>query len=89
MSTIFWIIQGRYKPTYAYYRSFEVAISTAELKKCNAKTHMELNIAYADRDDKGGTKSFQEMCLIIPADSDRYSGIWNNLNNSTLLGTYN
>ena len=32
---------------------------------------------------------FQAMCLIIYADSEQYSGIWNNLNNSTLLGTYN
>ena len=29
------------------------------------------------------------MCLTISSDSDRYSGIWNDLNNSTLLGTYN
>ena len=29
------------------------------------------------------------MCLIMSADSYRYSGIWNNLKNSTLLGTDN
>ena len=29
------------------------------------------------------------MCLIMSAESDQYSGIWNNLNNSTLLGTEN
>ena len=29
------------------------------------------------------------MCLIMSADSDRYSGIWNDLNNITLLGTEN
>ena len=29
------------------------------------------------------------MCLIMSADSDQYSGIWNNLKNSTLLGTEN
>ena len=29
------------------------------------------------------------MCLIMSADSDQYSGIWNNPNNSTVLGTYN
>ena len=28
------------------------------------------------------------MCLIMSADSDRYSGIWKFLNNSTLLDTY-
>ena len=25
------------------------------------------------------------MCLIMSTDSDRYSGIWNNLNNRTLI----
>ena len=29
------------------------------------------------------------MCLIMSADSDQYSGIWNNLKNLTLLGTDN
>ena len=29
------------------------------------------------------------MCLILSADSERYSGIWDELNNSTLLGTDN
>ena len=29
------------------------------------------------------------MCLIMSTDSDRYSDIWNNLNNSTVLGTDN
>ena len=29
------------------------------------------------------------MCPIMSTDSDRYSGIWNDLNNSTLLGTDN
>ena len=29
------------------------------------------------------------MCIIMSADSYQYSGIWNNLKNSTLLGTGN
>ena len=29
------------------------------------------------------------MCLIVSAESDRYSGIWNKLKDSNLLGTYN
>ena len=72
-----------------YYRHFEVAISTSKLAKCNAITHIELNKAYADGDDEDGTKMFQEMCLIMSADSDQFSGIWNNLKNSPLLGTEN
>ena len=36
--------------------------------------------------DGDGTKRFQAMCLIMSAGSDRYSGIWNDLKNSTLLG---
>ena len=61
----------------------------AELEKCNAKTNIELNKAYTNGDDKERTKRFQAMCLIMSAESDRYSVIWNNLNNSTLLGTEN
>ena len=66
-----------------------MAISTAEQAKCNATTHIEVNKSYAYGDDEDGTKRFQEMCLIMSADSDRYSGIWNDLKNSTLLGTDN
>ena len=87
--TIFCLIQGRDKHTEAYYIWFEASILTAELAKCNAKTHTELNKAYADGDYEDGTKRFQVMCLIISADSDRYSWIWNNLKNITFLGTDN
>ena len=88
MRTILWLIQGIDDPTEAYYRQFEAAISMAELEKFNATTHKELNKAYPDGDDEYVTKRFQEMCLIMSADSDQYSGIWNNLSNSILLGTY-
>ena len=87
MRTIFCLRQGIYEPTETYYRRFEAAISTAALEKCNTTTHIELNKAYADGDDEDGTKRFQAMCLIMSADSDRYSGIWNDLKNITLLGT--
>ena len=89
MRTIFCLRQGRYEPKEAYCRRFEAAISTAELEKCNTTTHIELNKAYADGDDEDGTKRFQEMCLIMSADLERYSGIWNYLKNSTFLGTDN
>ena len=87
MRTMLCLIQGRDEPTEAYYIQFEVAISTAELAKCNVTTHIELNKAYADGYDEDGTNRFQTMCLIMSADSDQYSGIWNYLNNITLLGT--
>ena len=89
MQTIFCLRQGRYEPTEAYYRRFEADISTAELEKCNATTHIELNKAYVDGEDEYGTNRFQEMCLIMSTDSDLYSEIWNDLNNITILGTYN
>ena len=75
MRTIFCLRQRIDKPTEAYYRRFEEAISTAELVKCNRRTHIELNKAYADGDDKDETKRFQAMCLIMSAELDRYSGI--------------
>ena len=56
-----------------------------EMEKCNATTHKELNKDYASWYDKYGTKRFQAMSLILSADSEQYSGIWNDLNNSTLL----
>ena len=89
MRTIFCLRQGRDEPTEAYCRQFEAAISTAELAKCNATTNIELNKSYADGDDEDGTKRFQAMCIIMSADSDRYSGIWNDPKNNTLLGTDN
>ena len=32
---------------------------------------------------------FQSMCLMMSNDSEKYSGIWNDLKNITLLGTDN
>ena len=85
--TIFCLRQGRDEPTEVYSRIFEAAISTDDLEKCNATTHMELNKAYADENDGDITKRFQALCLIVYSESDRYSGIWNDLKNSTLTGT--
>ena len=89
MRTIFCLRQVIYEPMEAYYRQFEADISTAELEKCNATTRIELNKAYAGVDNADGTKRFQEMCLIMSAGSDRYSGICNDLKNRTILGTDN
>ena len=75
MRTIFCLRQGIHEPTEAYYRRFEVAISTAEVEKCNATAHLELNKAYENGDNEDGTEKFKEMCLIISADSERLSGI--------------
>ena len=50
---------------------------------------MEFDKTYAGGYNEDGTKRFQAMCLIMPADSDRYSGIWDDLNNNTLLGKNN
>ena len=50
---------------------------------------MELNKTHTGVGDKYGTKRFQAMCRIVYADSELYSGIWNELKNSTLLGTEN
>ena len=71
MRTIFCLRQGRYEPSEAYCRRFEATISMAELSKCNATTHIELNKSNANGDDKDGTKKFKEMCLTMTADSDR------------------
>ena len=89
MRTIFCLRQGRDEPTEAYYRQFEAAISTSEVVKWNATTHIELNTAYTNGEYEYYTKRFQSMRLIMSAYSGRYSGIWNNLNNSTLLDTDN
>ena len=59
------------------------------MAKCNAKKHIELNRAYVHGEDKYDTKMLQAMCIIMSADSDWYSGIWNDLKNSTILGTEN
>ena len=87
--TILCLIQVRDKPTEAYYRICETSISTADLTKCNTTTHMEINKSYANGDNGDGTKIFQEMCLTMSTNLYQYSGIWNDLKNSTLLGTDN
>ena len=50
--TIFCLIQVRDESIEAYYGVFEAAISTADLEKCNATTHIELNIVYANVDNE-------------------------------------
>ena len=50
---------------------------------------MELNKDDMNGDDEDITNRLQSMCNIMSSDSDRYSGIWNNLKNITLVGTYN
>ena len=40
MRTILCRRQGRYDPTETYYRRFEASVSTDELEKCNATTHI-------------------------------------------------
>ena len=37
--------------------------------------------------DDNIAKRFEAMCLLVSADSEKYSGIWDKLKNSTLLST--
>ena len=82
---IFFLRQGRDEPTKAYYRRFEASISTTELSKCTAKTHVDLNKTYVGGDYHNGTNRFQLMCLLMLDNSEQYSGMWNELKNSTFL----
>ena len=81
--------QVRYEHTEVYYQRFEADISTYELAKFTTKKHVELNNTYPGGDNINSTKRFQAMCLLISADSERYSGTWDDLKNSTLLGKWN
>ena len=54
----------------AYCRIFEASISTNDLEKWFATTHMGLNKSYANGEDEDGTKRFQAMCLIMSYGSD-------------------
>ena len=65
MRTIFFLRQGIYDPTEAYYRRFEEAISTAEMEKCTAKTHTKLNITYTVGDNDNGTRILKAMFPLI------------------------
>ena len=72
----------------SWYRRFKADISTDELEKFTATTHTELNRTYeggGDNDDDG-TRRFQEMCLLIPANSERFSGLCSGINNNAPLG---
>ena len=60
-----------------------------ELVKCNTTNHVELNKTYECGGDEDSTERFQAMWLITSSNSEWYSGIWNDLNNTTLLGTDN
>ena len=46
---------------------------------------MEINKAYENGDNEDGIKRFHAMCIIMSAESDRQSGIWKDLKNSTLM----
>ena len=56
------------------------------MEKCNTTTHIKLNKSYVDGANEDGAMRFQAMCIILSADSDGYSSIWNNLKKITLLG---
>ena len=86
MRAIFCLRQGPDEPTEKYYRRFESSIATDELAQCIYGTP-ELNKTYTGGDDDDGTRRFQAMCLIMSADPKRFSVLWNDLKNSTLLGT--
>ena len=87
MRTIVCLQQGKYEPSEAYYKSFEAAISMYEIVKWTDTTHMQLSRTQTGEDDDDVTKRFQSMCLLILSESDWFSGIWNDLNNNTLLST--
>ena len=89
MRDILCLWQGWDEPIEAYYRRFEAAISTYKIEKFTATTHMKLNKTYAVGKDDNVTKRFQDMCLILSADCELYSGTWFYLNNITLLVTEN
>ena len=63
--------QGQYEPTKAYCWRFEASISTYELEKCMAMTHVEIYKTYMEGDDYNVTKRFQEMCLLISANYEQ------------------
>ena len=69
MRNIFCLRQGRDEHVEVYYRIFEASISTVDLGKYNAATHMEINKDYSNGFDEDVTKRFQEMCLIMSTDS--------------------
>ena len=89
MGTILFLSLGSDEPTEAYNISLEAANSTAEMENCNATNHRELNKSYVYVDDEYNTNRFQEMFFIMSSELDQYSGIWNELNNITLMGTSN
>ena len=69
MRTIFCLQQGRDKPTEAYNRRFESSISTAELSKSTPTMYMEINKTHAGGNNNNVTKRFQDMCLLVSAES--------------------
>ena len=54
-------------------------------KKRTATTHTELKSTYMGVNDGDGTRRFQEMCLLIPANSERFSGLCSGINNNAPL----
>ena len=64
--------QGQYEQTKAYYQRFEAAISTYDLEKCMAMTHVGLKKTHARGDNHNGINRFQVMCLIISYGYEQY-----------------
>ena len=65
------------------------AIYTVELEKYTETTLTELNRTYTGGEANNGTSKFQARRFLLLANSKRFSGVWNNLKNITLLGTGN
>ena len=86
---LLWLGQGQDEPAEEYYSRFESSISTAELAKFTTSTHIELNRRYAVRNNNDGTRRSQAMFLLMLVDSEKFSGVWDDLKNNTLLDTEN
>ena len=52
-------------------------------------TRVDPNKTYAGGNDEKVTKRFQAAYFLVSANYERYSGIWNDLKKSALLGTEN
>ena len=75
MRDIFCLLQGQDEPTKAYYRSFEASISTSEIEKFIAKTHVELSNTYAEGGDymaPRGLRKYASSFLKILNDTQGY-----------------
>ena len=80
------LTQGHTEPMDYFYKHFEYYLATCKFTVCNATSFTGLEKHADDIKDVG--QCMAAMCIIKTDDPQRFSHLWNQLGNGTILGYY-